>query len=58
MAMNRAKMPKQMTMPKLGGKRAPKPKNMGGKLPAGVNKPKTNHGNMKMFHMGGPVIKY
>jgi hypothetical protein len=31
------------------------PKNMGGKLPAGIGKPKTDHGKMKMFNKGGKV---
>lgn len=52
MAMNRSTLPKQM-MP--GRKKPMKPKNMGGKLPAGIGKAKTNHGKMKMFNKGGHV---
>ena len=38
------------------GKAASKaPKNMGGKLPAAIGKPKTDHGKMKMFRKGGKV---
>lgn len=50
MAISRSKMPKQM-MPK-GASKAPK--NMGGKLPAAIGKPKTNHGKMN-FKAGGKV---
>lgn len=51
--MNRAAMPKQLVP---GAKKASKaPKNMGGKLPAAIGKPKTDHGKMKMFRKGGKV---
>lgn len=47
---SRSKMPKQM-MP---GPKGPKPKNMGGKLPAAIGRQKTDHGKMN-FAMGGKV---
>lgn len=48
--------PKKMPFAPAGGKAASKaPKNMGGKMPAGLNKPKTDHGKMKMFSKGGKV---
>lgn len=46
-------MPKQM-LPGMKKKAAPKPKNMGGKMPAKLGSPKTNHGKMA-FRKGGKV---
>lgn len=47
-----------MPAPATGLKRASlAPKNMGGKLPAAIGKPKTDHGKMKLFSKGGKVCK-